>query len=188
MIIEFIIMKNRTTLSLLIVVLTSCAVENIYNPEFIGKQVFGMVEYMDTDKKQEYLNEFMSNEEYAALFIDRHEDFGDKLPFNDNAHQHEKKASLIKEDFTNRIEEDYKNLIESANKYGIDWKTAEYLHFEFEVNEKHNRVGCFGDLYFKYNNIPFKLETTSFAIEEEYHLFMVDKLISLEDELEGLNY
>ena len=156
----------------IIFALSACSTNNIKEPEQIGKQVFEILKNISNSSKANYIDNFLSIEEIRELGKDE-EVVKDEDTRNEM-------TSMLKEKWIGRIEKDYNRIKEKGGKSGINWNNIEYLDFVYELKDKDGLKICEGELYFKFNDKSFKIETSSIFNGKEYRLVEIEDLYEQE--------
>jgi hypothetical protein len=155
----------KSVLIATMIALTSCSTGSINEPEQIGKQVFEILKNISTDSKESYISKYISIEEIRAL--------GKNEEVVKDEGKRNFMTSMLKEKWISSIERDYNRIKENS---GINWKNIEYLDFVYELKDKEGMKVCEGELYFKFNEKSFKIETSSLWNGKEYKLVEVEHL------------
>ena len=162
----------KSVLIATMIALTSCSTGSINEPEQIGKQVFEILKNISTNSKESYISKFISIEEIRAL--------GKNEEVVKDEGTRNQMTSMLKEKWISGIERGYNRIKEKAGKSGVNWKNIEYLDFVYELKDKNGMKVCEGELYFKFNEKSFKIETSSLWNGKEYKLIDVEDLYEQE--------
>ena len=142
---------------------------NINDPEEIGKQVFNILKDIRNVSKKDYYDNFISFTEINQLSKNNNLISDEKFRSN--------LASVTEENIHHKLETHYNATKLKGIKYRIDWNTIEYLDFIYEIEEKNALKKCSGKLFFKSGDNVYKIYSQSFYNGNEYLLVSLRNLI-----------
>lgn len=148
--------------------LNGCNSNSVKDPEQIGRQVFNFLSKLNKETKADYVNHFISIEEIREL--------GKNEDIISNVDLRNELTSIRKNDWIKALENNYNELKTSGAEKGIRWENIEYLDFVYEVKIENTIKSVDGDLYFKEDEVTYKLKVFSIFDGKEYKLMTLKKV------------
>jgi hypothetical protein len=132
------------------------------DPEKIGNEAFEIVHNISTDTQSDFLNYFISLEEYREL--------GKNESLITDEQERNQLTSLTKEEYEKHHYGMYNNIKENGAEYGIEWKEITYLDFVYEIENKNGLKKGLGKLYFKYGSDSYRIKVYFVFDGKEYRI------------------
>ncbi|MEO0899246.1 MAG: hypothetical protein AAFY71_22735 [Bacteroidota bacterium] len=146
----------------------SCSKASISEPEQIGPQVFKILKTISINGKKDYIDNFLSIEEIREL--------GKNEEVVKDESTRNEMTSMLKEKWIKQITRDYNQIKEEGAGSGIVWQDIEYLDFIYTIKKKQGVKGAEGELYFKYSEDVYKVETSALWNGKEYRITEIEDL------------
>ena len=155
-------MKKNGILITLIFIITSCSIHRIKKPEQIGEKAFYMLKNINSNSKQNYINNFISIKEIHLLAKN------EKVVKEEE--EREQMYSLTNEEWMKNCEKNYKKIKEKGVRLKINWQKIQYIDFLYE-----NKIGLFeGALIFKCNDNSYIARINAIYDSKEYKLVEIE--------------
>ncbi|MEM6297292.1 MAG: hypothetical protein AAF740_01240 [Bacteroidota bacterium] len=160
--------KGIITYIILALLMVSCQKGAVKTPEAIGKQVFRILQKLETASFEEYQTNFVSLEYLRYLSTAEKVNLSEKVRIA---------LTGIEEDkFQEQRQKEYDKLKAFEKERAINWSEIEYGGFTYESEEMEGILrGYRGKLIFSYRGQDYSVETTAMGIDSQIKLFIIDE-------------
>ncbi|MFT5819854.1 MAG: hypothetical protein ACI8ZM_001079 [Crocinitomix sp.] len=143
-------MKKFLIFCCITIALTSCSdSHSIDDPNKFGKHIFEKLKGIATDSKEDFLAEFLFDDEYNELVENSSE--SDRYTFEN-------------------LEKGYFKIKEKGASYGIKWQDIEYLDCVYKEKEKEGIQICGGRVFFGFEDTTYKVDFDAVKVDDGYRL------------------